>query len=285
MFIDVYSNAKDFLLKTEPILMRNETLNGLMLGICFRLRKYPERITTAPYLATVEDEGGLVAAACMTPPHNIVLYSDRANDDEALAMLIENLRENNWPVPGALGPASVAEKFAVLWGKLSGQAYRAGIRERLFELDSVIPPQPAPGVLRVATEDDLELVTNWLVAFVQEALPENAAEQAETRKTAPTRVANRDIYLWELPEGTIVSLAAKTRPVVHVISVGPVYTPPEYRGKGYASNCVAALSQLLLESGWQHCSLFTDLANPTSNSIYQKIGYRPVCDFNEFIFE
>ena len=127
MFINVYSNAKDFLLKTEPILMRNETLNGLMLGICFRLRKYPERITTAPYLATVEDERGLVIAACMTPPHNIVLYSDRTNDDVALAMLIENLRENNWSVPGVLGPASVAEKFAKLWGKLSEKPYRQGL--------------------------------------------------------------------------------------------------------------------------------------------------------------
>jgi uncharacterized protein len=69
-----------------------------------------------------------------------------------------------------------------------------------------------------------------------------------------------------------------------VMSISLVYTPPPYRGRGYASNCVAALSQHLLDEGWKKCSLVTDLANPVSNSIYQKIGYRPVCDFTEYLF-
>ena len=80
-------------------------------------------------------------------------------------------------------------------------------------------------------------------------------------------------------------MAMKTRPTRRGISVSFVYTPPEFRRRGYATACVAELSRLLLESGRQFCSLFTDLANPTSNHIYQQIGYRPVADFDQYSFQ
>jgi predicted GNAT family acetyltransferase len=158
-------------------------------------------------------------------------------------------------------------------------------RERAFELTHVIPPRTGPGHLRTATQADLELVLQWTLAFMQEAVPNEPEEDPEGRRRSWTRrIEQGTIYLWELEDGQIVSLAATTRPISKVISIGPVYTPPEQRGKGYASRCVAALSQLLLDSGWERCCLFTDLANPTSNSIDQQIGYRPVCDFNEYLF-
>ena len=100
-----------------------------------------------------------------------------------------------------------------------------------------------------------------------------------------SRIRAGDIFVWESKAGEIVSMAQRTRPTVNVITIGLVYTPPELRGRGYASNCVAALSQHLLDSGWSICSLTTDLANPVSNHIYQRMGYRPVCDFNEYRFE
>ena len=106
----------------------------------------------------------------------------------------------------------------------------------------------------------------------------------EAASWARTRIGNGDVYLWVLPDGAIVSLVGTTRPVSRVISIGPVYTPPELRGQGYASRSVAALSQRLLDSGWERCCLFTDLSNPTSNSIYQQVGYQPVRDFNEYDF-
>ena len=139
-----------------------------------------------------------------------------------------------------------------------------------------------PGRLRVATENDLDLMKRWMFAFDLEAA--HADDQAAAWRRAELKVRNGDIYIWETPDENVVSMAAKTRPLVNVISIGPVYTPPEQRGHGYASNCVAALTQLLLDGGWKYCSLFTDLSNPTSNSIYQKMGYRPVCDFNDYVF-
>jgi uncharacterized protein len=212
-----------------------------------------------------------------------VLASDDPGEKEAWERLARNWQERGWPLPGVMGPSQVAQRFAQTWQRLTGQPYREGKRERVFELTQVIAPRPGPGYLRTATQADLELVLAWVQAFMQEALPDDPQEDAEeTRRSWARRIEQGGVYLWELEDGAIVSLAAQNRPVSTVISVGPVYTPPEQRGKGYASRCVAALSQLLLDRGWQRCSLFTDLANPTSNSIYQKIGYRAVCDFNEY---
>jgi predicted GNAT family acetyltransferase len=282
MFINTYRNANDFVLSTRPTLEKNEVANSLILGIALRLVNDPEIIRAAPYLATVEDEHGLLAAACMTPPYNIVLYSNNANDDEPFALLIQNLLDNNWFVPGAVGPEQVAENFAKNWALCAGQGYKEGMRQRIFELSKVIPPRHVAGALRVATENDLELITRWTLAFNREALHKD--DSVDAQQEAERRIRNQSIYVWELPDGRAVTMAAKTRPVSNVISISLVYTPPEYRGMGYASNCVAALSQRLLDEGWKFCSLVTDLANPISNSIYQKMGYRPVCDLNEYIF-
>jgi predicted GNAT family acetyltransferase len=96
------------------------------------------------------------------------------------------------------------------------------------------------------------------------------------------RIHDRDVFLWD--DGGPVSLAALGRRTPHGVSIGPVFSPQERRGRGYASACVAALSQRMLDQGWAFCTLFTDLGNPTSNKIYQAVGYRPVCDFTEIRF-
>jgi predicted GNAT family acetyltransferase len=97
------------------------------------------------------------------------------------------------------------------------------------------------------------------------------------------RITDQTFFLWE--DSKPVALAGITRPTPEGMGVGPVYTPPERRGRGYATSLVAQISQQLLASGRQFCTLFTDLANPTSNSIYQKIGYRPVGDYTVYRFE
>lgn len=285
MQLTTYEQAGLFLSKTRAELEKQEVRNSLLLGIALRLQQHPETITRQPYLATVEDGARLVAAAVMTPPHNLVLTSDYPEEAEAWEQLALKWRASGWPMPGVIGPAQVALNFALTWQRLTGRIYREGKRERVFALTQVIAPRPGPGRLRMATLADLDLVLEWVLAFTREAVPDEPVEElAEVQRAWAGRIEQRSVYLWELEDGQVVSLAASTRPVSKVISIGPVYTPPEQRGKGYASRCVAALSQLLLDSGWERCSLFTDLANPTSNSIYQKIGYRPVCDFDMYLF-
>jgi len=158
-----------------------------------------------------------------------------------------------------------------------------GVAERIYQLDAVTPVVGVPGALRRATEADRALAVAWAVAFQREALgdddPRTAARMVDARLGGG---ADSGLYVWD--DGQPVSLAGYSGPTPHGIRVGPVYTPPAHRGKGYASACVAALSQLLLDGGRAHCFLFTDLGNPTSNHIYQAIGYQPVCDVDEYRF-
>ncbi|EFH86778.1 GNAT family N-acetyltransferase [Ktedonobacter racemifer] len=284
MIITTYMQASDFLERARAELERNEVLNGLPLGIALRLQKSPERIEVPPYLATVEDEVKLIVAAVMTPPFRLIVTSNQFDAfGEALSLLIHNLREHGWPVPGVIGPSSLSDLFAQTWTSLTGEASHLRTHQRLFELTQVIAPRPGLGSLRIATPADTVLVVRWIKAFQEEALHTSISDE-EALAWARTRIGNSEVYLWVLPDETIVSLVATSRPISRVISIGPVYTPPELRGHGYASRSVAALSQHLLDSGWERCSLFTDLSNPTSNSIYQQVGYRPVCDFNEYVF-
>jgi predicted GNAT family acetyltransferase len=284
VIVTTYRQASDFLARAQAELERNEVVNGLPLGITLHLQKFPERIEIQPYLATVEDEGKLIVAAVMTPPFRLIVTSNLLDAfGEAPSLLIHNLREHGWPVPGVLGPSSLSDLFAQTWSSLTGEVSHLRTHERLFELTQVIAPRPGPGELRIATPDDTALVVRWTKAFQEEALHTSLSDE-EALDWARTRISNGAVYLWVLSDGAIVSLVATTRPASRVISIAPVYTPPELRGLGYASRSVAALSQHLLDSGWQRCSLFTDLSNPTSNSIYQQVGYQPVSDFNEYDF-
>ena len=284
MIITTYLQASDFLARARAELERNVVLNGLPLGIALQLQKFSEPIEIPPYLATVEDEGKLIVAAVMTPPFRLIVASNQVEAfGEAPSLLIHHLRDQGWPVPGVIGPSPLSDLFAQTWTSLTGEVSHLRTHERLFELTHVIAPRPGPGSLRLATPDDTALVVRWIKAFQEEALRTSLSDE-EATSWARTRIGTGEVYLWVLPDGAIVSLLATTRPVWRVISIAYVYTPPELRGHGYASRSVAALSQHLLDSGWERCTLYTDLSNPTSNNLYQQLGYRPVHDFNEYDF-
>lgn len=284
MIVTTYLHASDFLARARAELEHNEVLHSLPLGIVLRLQTFPEQSERPPYLAIVEEEGKQIMAAVMTPPFRLVVTSNRFEAfGEALSLLVVHLRENGWLVPGVIGPIPLSDLFAQTWTSLTGEASRLCRRERLFALTHVSAPRPGPGSLRSATPEETSLVVHWIKAFQQEALQTPLSDE-EALSWARTRIGNGEVFLWVLPDETAVSLVGTSRPMRRIISIGPVYTPPTLRDHGYASRSVAALSQRLLESGWQCCCLFTDLSNPTSNSIYQHIGYQPVHDFHAYDF-
>jgi len=275
MITTIYPNAKDFLAITQPVLQENEAVNNLMLGLCLRMVRQGEPIDPQPLFATVCQQQEVIVASVMTPPHNLVLYSSRLDCTTALETLAKRLLEDNWMVPGVIGPVGVVERYGEISSGLSGRGWRVEMRQRIYELRKVFPPSPAPGHLRLAAEIDLPLVAQWMLAFHREALGENEPP-LDAENVARERIQNQQIYLWE--DGSPVSMAASSRPTLNGTTVNMVFTPPELRRRGYASNCVASLSQLLLDSGYQFCALYTDLANPTSNDIYVRIGYTPIAD-------
>ena len=282
--VQSYSSAEPFLARMEPLLLAHEAKYGLMLGIALTIIRQPDFYgDKPPLLLLAEDGDGIAAAALMTPPHGLVVYSERVDALPGLRAIAQELNDAGWSLPTVNGPEPVCTEFAQIWAEGTGLKSEVAVSERVFELREVIHPRYSPGHLRVATGDDLELVTQWFVDFVEEAMHGiDTTTHDETRKRVQMRIEQGMIYLWD--DGKRVSVAGTTRATATGISMGRVYTPRQLRGRGYASSCVAAASQRLLDDGRAFCTLFTDLANPTSNSIYQKIGYRPVCDYTVYRF-
>jgi hypothetical protein len=170
VIITTYLQASDFLARARAELERDEVLNGLPLGIALHLQKFPERMEMPPYLATVEDEGKLLVAAVMTPPFRLIVASNQVDAfGEAPSLLIHNLRDQGWLVPGVIGPSPLSDLFAQTWTSLTGEVSRLRTHERLFELTHVIAPRPGAGSLRIATPDETALVVRWIKAFHEEA--------------------------------------------------------------------------------------------------------------------
>ena len=151
---------------------------------------------------------------------------------------------------------------------------------RIFKLEKVEFCSQAKGNLRLATENDKELLKCWHDAFCLEAL---GSIEGDSESWANRSLHKGTVYLWENEIPVAIACIARLTPNGAGISM--VYTPPEYRKQGYAKACVAALSQILLEKGYKFCFLSTDLSNPTSNKIYQQIGYKPVADRSNYSFE
>jgi hypothetical protein len=278
-----HASVDEFLAAAGPFLEAREAEHNLLFGIAGFVRTNPELLTDGPaHFASVTDAAGRVVGATLrTPPHNQVLSC--IDDVAAVDALVDALRDED--LPGILGPTQPAARFAARWTDATGQPARVQVAERIFRLQRVIPPdRPTVGLWRVAEAKDRELIADWLVAFSTEAMPE-APPIPDPLAVADRWVAQvgRIGYLWE-DGGSVVSLVGAGGETPHGIRIGPVYTPPERRGRGYASSLTAAASQDQLARGRQFVFLFTDLANPTSNKIYQAIGYEPVCDVDQYRF-
>jgi RimJ/RimL family protein N-acetyltransferase len=180
------------------------------------------------------------------------------------------------PLPGVNAHPEVARAFADAWQQANGGAVHVHLHQRLYRLAELRWPDPGPaGAPRIADDSDLPLLAEWFSAFAYEV--HDMGRGTDHTDAARERVSHQGITIWEAG-GEPVAIAGATRQVAGMARIGPVYTPPAQRGRGYGSAATAAASQRLLDHGAEDVVLFTDLANPVSNSIYQRIGYQAVED-------
>ncbi|HTL28712.1 MAG TPA: GNAT family N-acetyltransferase [Tepidisphaeraceae bacterium] len=270
-----FSNADEMLDRAEPFLLSREAENNLLLGIAARMRKSGEE---ANLLCVVEDGGEVVMAAAQAKKWSMVVSR---GSEGAIQLLVEEIlaKPQAAEVPGVTGPAKTAGAFAKLWAKGTGARVRQHTWLRIYDTRAVIAPTNVAGALSPATRDDLDLIVEWMIEFSKVV----DGPHPMRREDVEERLNVGHFFLWR-DGGEVVSIAGWAGPTPNGVRINSVYTPPQFRNRGYASASVAALTQHLLESGRKLVFLFTDLKNPTSNSIYQKVGYRAVCDFDDYRF-
>lgn len=265
--------------QVKKYLLEHEAANCLILGIARGLSCGEINSVSKPYLSIVENNQTILATAIQTPPRNLILA--KSGNTEAVELIAKDLASNFLSLPGVIAPKAEAENFVRTWKSLTGKSSKLELAMRIHQLEQVEPINKASGNLRIATQSDRTLLTDWIRAFEQEALGDNEPE-SDSQLWFERHLKNKSLSVWQ-DKDTVTSMAACSSATVNGIRVNAVYTPPKHRGKGYATSCVAEMSQELLNR-YQYCFLFTDLANPASNHMYRKIGYLPMDDVSNYIF-
>ncbi|MDO3410938.1 GNAT family N-acetyltransferase [Saccharibacillus sp. CPCC 101409] len=289
MQFKLYTDVHEFYNDTHEVLMRHEAQNMILLGNIIigheGTDKTDWRDPANWLMVTISDNRGIQLIALMTPPHNITLYAaDNLINPEAINCLIDGLKD--YEIPGVTTEKNLAESFAKAYASRKEITLETTMSQRIYELTAVNPDIQQIGVIRLLDEKDLHFFPYWAEAF-HAAGSYGSTEMSIPQDAAPYlyRIASKKLYILENDNGIPVSMAGYTREMQTAVGVAFVYTPPYECRKGYATSIVAQISQLALDKGFTRCVLYTDLANPTSNSIYQKIGYVPVCDSLQLKFE
>lgn len=274
-----HEDVQSFLQAAGPVLLRDEPRHNLIYGICSTLVQDPDAFPDF-HLWTVESLGEPVLAMMMTRPYNVVV--SQPADPRGLSFAAQALSESDIDLPGVTGALPEADAFAEEWESLSGAARRLRMAQGVYAVRSPRPPRAVDGRMRIASVDDRDVLADWFDAFAAESIPADAPHQ-DAHEAVDRRLASSGGFaLWEA--GEVVSMSGFGGDTPHGIRIGPVYTPPRLRRRGYASALVAQLSSRLLDEGRDYCFLYTDLANPTSNRIYMDVGYELVCESADYAF-
>lgn len=287
MKIVKFEDPLQYQAKIMDYLVRFEAENNLLLGILAGIIGGEYRDIT-PYLACIIEGDEILTAVMCTPPHPaLISYQNPAPGPAVLRALLDDLQNQlGDDFFGLSGNQEYVTPLIDLWQKLSGKEACLEMALRTYKLTRVEPVSGVPGQPRLVNENDRELLLEWYAGFHRDSMdtePNPSLVRKQVTRYLEADPQLRGMMIWEV-EGKPVSMAGYAGPTPHGIRVGAVYTPPDQRRKGYASACTASLSQHLLDQGFQFCFLFTDLTNPTSNHIYQQIGYRPVCDVDRYLF-
>jgi uncharacterized protein len=234
-----------------------------------------------PVLAVaVTGSGATAAAALRTAPWPMLCTPVAPHDADAL---LDLWLEHDPELPGVNAVLDTARSLAGAWTERTGGSHRCRTAMAMHSLTTVVdPPRPGPGTLVVATEADRGLALRWWDEFVAESHVIDAGPESRAA-AVDFRIGQGHLLLW-VNDGSPVAMVSTNPAVAGVVRIGPVYTPPQARRRGYASSAVAAVSRLALDTGAHTCMLYTDLANPTSNKIYADVGYRRIAEWEERVF-
>jgi hypothetical protein len=273
-------NKVAFAKEVTPFLEKNEAVNAMMLGMCFALSEGAFADKEFGLIRILNNKE-LTSVAIKAPNSSLVLTFI---SDEELNALINTLVEKSIEVPKILGPLEVCKKFSQIWSEKMNLTSKLSMKQKIYQLDKVNDLERVDGAMAQADDRDKKILVEWYMAMVKEAIPDDKMSLEEAQEWVDRKIAANELFLWIQNEWQ-VSMAALVGATRNGIRISAVYTPPDLRRRGIATSLVANLSQYMLDQGTQKCFLYADQMNPTSNSIYQKIGYNPVCESALYLFE
>jgi predicted GNAT family acetyltransferase len=267
--VRLHQSVDEFRAIAEPLYRRDPVANTIELTL-LRADKFPDD----SLLLTVWNDGTAVGAALQTPPYPLACNGLPANTMAASARELVGCRPD---LTGVRGVRSAAVAFADAWHANTGRAATVSTEERLYRLATLRAPTGVAGDGRLATDNDRGLLVDWVELFFVETFSHVRDDAAGERFVDTANQVGDRFMLWEV-NGAPVSMAMLRVPAADVSRLGPVFTPHDRRGHGYGSAVTAAATELARRSGTRDVVLFADLANPTSNGIYQRIGFEAVVD-------
>lgn len=281
MDLEFFDDPAAFLAAAEEVLAADPVVSTVVTTVAARAAVSAEPARPEDWYVVARDRGAVVGAGMRTargvrrPAYLLPM------PDEAAELVARTLHARGEELAGVNGALTPVRACAEETSRLTGAAVVEDLHARLFEATEVVPARPTSGTLRMAVPDDLDLAAEWFGRFHDEADAQagrtSTPAQTLDRDDVADRIATGCVWLWEDPVGTPVSLTGVNLPSFGVSRIGPVFTPPEHRCRGYASASVAQAAQAVLDAGDRIC-LFTDQANPTSNRVYQALGFRPLVD-------
>ena len=283
MKVEFYEDINEFIELVFPFLLKNEAENNLLFMILNSIKENLNRNGDyKPSLISVTDNDEIKLVSIRTPPYNqLISFTD---DLKTVDELVEEFIKKSVDLPGVLGFKVGAERFVKLWCEKKGIKSQLVRNERGYKLIEVAEETIGNRTFIVGIELSQSIILKWAEEMVLEAGLETEADQINrTLNQIEQDIKDQKMFLL-LDNNEPVSMARKAGKTPNGSLINFVYTPPHLRRNGYATECIAKLSKRLLDEGNKFCFLFTDLANLISNSIYQKIGYRPVIDLDQYKF-
>jgi uncharacterized protein len=267
-----YDNLSFFKNDVLSFLEQFEAENNLVLGVLLSLSEKDQ----IPFLmATVIKNNEIGLVLLQTHPSQIILSKSVLFTLDEIHLIGEKLSNTIQEIPGFVGEKNLTIELATYISNKRGINASVAMNQKIYKLEKVKEKIKTNGRLRNTKESDHHVIKEWVYQFSNEVNQPLSLEEAD--KKAKELINKGNLVGWEI-NGDLVSMAYATRPTQNNITISYVYTPMEERKKGYASDCVSAFTQSLLDRGYKTTSLYTDLSNPTSNKIYIQIGYEPIMD-------
>ncbi|MFI9614520.1 GNAT family N-acetyltransferase [Streptomyces sp. NPDC052023] len=270
-----------FLAHAGPFLRSRPAQHTVPLTVTDTLRRRGRRVfgEEPPLFGFLERAGAVRAVCFRTPPRGVHLTTLTPGEADALAARLAARKER---LPGVIGDRDSAAAFAASWQRHTGATPALHQRRLLYRLGTLTVPEPLPpGRARVADASDRGQLARWYVEFSEE-IGDGPAQDPDA--WAGARIAHGGATLWETPDGIPVAMAGVTPEIAGQVRVAPVYTPARLRRRGYAGAVTAEVSRAARAAGAQ-VVLFTNLADPTTNKLYRRLGYRPVAESAEYLFD